>query len=122
MVKVYSSSVIGAPVECVWQFVRDFNGLPKWFPSVTDSVIEDGGSADKIGCVRSFHSVGGHRLRERLVGLSDYDRSCVYQMLDNPMAVSNHVGTIRLAPITDGDGTFIEWTAEFDCAAERETA
>jgi hypothetical protein len=30
------------------------------------------------------------------------------------------VATLRLTPITDGDRTFVEWTAEFDCALERE--
>ena len=28
---------------------------------------------------------------------------------------------LRLTPITDGERTFAEWTAEFDCAPERET-
>jgi hypothetical protein len=27
---------------------------------------------------------------------------------------------LRLTPVTDGDRTFAEWTAEFDCAPERE--
>jgi hypothetical protein len=30
------------------------------------------------------------------------------------------VATLRLTPITDGDRTFVEWTAEFDCPPERE--
>ena len=36
------------------------------------------------------------------------------------MGVSNYVATLRLTPVTDGDKTFIEWTAEFDCEQERE--
>jgi len=32
----------------------------------------------------------------------------------------NYVATLRLTPVTDGERTFAEWTAEFDCAAERE--
>jgi hypothetical protein len=28
---------------------------------------------------------------------------------------------MRLTPVTDGDQTFLEWTAEFDCPPERET-
>ena len=37
------------------------------------------------------------------------------------MGVENYVATLRLTPVTDGDRTFAEWTAEFDCPPERET-
>ncbi len=30
------------------------------------------------------------------------------------------MATLRLTPITDGERTFIEWTAEFDCTPETE--
>ncbi len=36
------------------------------------------------------------------------------------MGVENYVATLRLTPVTDGDRTFVEWTAEFDCAPGRE--
>ena len=36
------------------------------------------------------------------------------------MGVENYVATLRLTPITEGDRTFAEWTAEFDCPPERE--
>jgi hypothetical protein len=36
------------------------------------------------------------------------------------MGVDNYVATLRLTPVTDGERTFVEWTAEFDCAPERE--
>ena len=32
------------------------------------------------------------------------------------MGVENYVATLRLTPVTDGDKTFLEWSAEFDCA------
>ena len=38
------------------------------------------------------------------------------------MGVSNYVATLKLTPITDGDRSFIEWSAEFDCPPERERA
>ena len=63
----------------------------------------------------------GGRIRERLLGLSDYDMSCTYAILDSPMGVENYVATLRLIPVTDGNATFAEWTAEFDAAPERES-
>ena len=36
------------------------------------------------------------------------------------MGVENYITTLALTPVTDGNGTFIEWTADFDAAPERE--
>ena len=86
-----------------------------------ESRIENGEPADKIGCVRDFRLRNGDRIREKLLGLSDYDMFCTYSILESPDGRStNYVATLRLTPVTDGDRTFVEWTAEFDCAAERE--
>jgi hypothetical protein len=118
MPRIYVSSVIDAPPSRVWERVRDFNGLPRWHPRIRDSRIENGEPSDRVGCVRDFHLQNGDRLREKLLGLSDYDMFCTYSILDSPMALTDYVATLRLTPVTDGDRTFIEWTAEFDCAPE----
>jgi hypothetical protein len=62
----------------------------------------------------------GGQLREQLLTLSDYDYQCTYSILESPMAISNYVATLKLAPITDGNRTFAEWSAEFDCEESRE--
>jgi len=118
MARVYVSSVINAPAAKVWERVRDFNGLPRWHPAIRESRIENGEPSDKIGCIRDFHLQNGDRLREKLLGLSDYDMFCTYSILESPMPLTNYIATLRLTPITDGDRTFAEWTAEFDCAPE----
>ena len=120
MVKVYTSSVIEAPADRVWAVIRDFNALPKWHPAIADSRIEGNQPADKVGCIRNFRLRNGDRIREQLLGLSDYDMFCTYSILESPMGVENYVATLRLTPVTDGQRTFLEWTAEFDCAPERE--
>ena len=118
MPRVYISSVIDAPAAKVWDKVRDFNALPRWHPRIRDSRIENGEPSDKVGCVRDFHLQNGDRIREKLLGLSDYDLFCTYAILESPMPLTDYVATLRLTPVTDGDRTFAEWTAEFDCAAE----
>ncbi len=120
MARVYVSSVIDAPASRVWERIRDFNGLPRWHPAIRDSRIENGEPADRVGCVRDFHLQNGDRIREKLLGLSDYDMFCTYAILESPMPLENYVATLRLTPVTDGDRTFVEWTAEFDCAPEVE--
>jgi len=120
MARVYVSSVLDAPSGKVWPVVRDFNGLPSWHPGIADSRIEDGKPADQIGCIRAFSLRNGDRLREQLLGLSDHDLFQTYSILEAPMPLTDYVATLRLTPITDGDRTFIEWSAEFDCAVEVE--
>ena len=122
MVRVYVSSVIDAPAETVWARVRDFNGMPQWHPGIADSRIENGDAADRIGCIRHFHTTDGGMIRERLLALSDYDYSCTYSILESPMGVENYVATLKLTPVTDGGRTFAEWSAEFDCDPARERA
>ena len=121
MARVYTSSVINARSDRVWARIRDFNGLPNWHPAIAESRIENGEPADKVGCVRDFRLRNGDRIREKLLGLSDHDLFCTYSILELPMGVENYVATLRLTPVTDGERTFAEWTAEFDCAPERES-
>jgi hypothetical protein len=115
MPRVFASSVIDAPAARVWERVRDFNGLPRWHPRIRESRIENGEPPDKVGCVRDFNLQNGDRIRERLLGLSDYDMFCTYTILESPMPLTGYIATLRLTPVSDGNRTFIEWTAEFEC-------
>jgi hypothetical protein len=120
VIRVYASSVIDAGADSVWSRVRDFNALPLWHPGIADSRIENNEPSDKVGCIRHFHTREGGMIRERLLALSDFDYSCVYEILESPMGVDNYVATLKLSPITDGNRCFAEWSAEFDCAEGRE--
>lgn len=124
MVRVYASSVIDATADAVWEVIRDFNAMPRWHPLIADSRIENGFAADKVGCIRDFRLRDGGRIREQLLTLSDFDYQCTYSILESPMPIVNYIATLKLTPVTDGNRTFAEWSAEFDCdeAQERELA
>jgi len=120
VIRVYTSSVIDASADAVWALVRDFNGLPKWHPSIAESRIEGNWPADRVGCIRNFRRQDGSVIREQLLSLSDYDLQCTYSILESPMGVENYVATLKLTPVTDGGRTFAEWSAEFDAPPARE--
>jgi len=119
MPRAYASSIIDTPADQVWARIRDFNGLPNWHPAIRDSHIEGNLPSDKIGCIRNFNLKDGGNIREQLLGLSDFDYSCTYAILESPLGVVNYVATLKLSPITDGNRTFAEWTADFDCDPQR---
>ncbi len=120
MVKIVKSTIIDAPVEAVWDVLRDFNGHDRWHPAVADSHIERGRPSDLVGCVRRFHLADGSELREQLLTLSDIDMAFSYCLLDTPIPLLNYVAHVRLIPVTDGDRTFWHWESRFDTPAGRE--
>jgi hypothetical protein len=120
MVKVVASTILAAPVEAVWEVIRDFNGHDRWHPAVADSAIERGQPSDKVGCVRRFHLADGSELREQLLTLSDIDMAFSYCLLDTPIPLLNYIAHVRLLPVTDDDHTFWRWESRFDTAAGQE--
>lgn len=120
MLKVYKSSVVNAPIDKVWAKIRDFNALPAWHPVIAESYIEESKPSDEVGCVRNFNLKDGSNIREKLLALSDSDYLCTYSMLESPLGLQNYVATLCLTEVTDGDRTFLEWSAEFECKAVEE--
>jgi polyketide cyclase/dehydrase/lipid transport protein len=120
VIRVYTSSVIDAAAEAVWALIRDFNGLAKWHPGIADSRIEGNWPPDRVGCIRNFRLKDGGTIREQLLALSDFDFQCTYSILESPMGVENYIATLKLTPVTDGNRTFAEWSAEFDAPPARE--
>ncbi|MGD9915118.1 MAG: SRPBCC family protein [Rhizobiaceae bacterium] len=119
MPTVHVSSVIDAPIEKVWERIRDFNGLPSWHPRMVESEIEDGRRATDIGAVRKFKVASGAIVREELLAFSDADHLTSYSIIEHPAPISNHTGTLKLQRVTDGDRTFALWSATFDAPADQ---
>jgi hypothetical protein len=117
MPKVVKSTIMDAPIEAVWDVLRDFNGHESWHPAVVDSQIERGYPADKVGCIRRFHLADGSELREQLLTLTDLETCFSYCLLDTPVPLFNYVAHVRLIPVTDGDRTFWQWESRFDARA-----
>lgn len=119
MPTLHVSSVIDAPIEKVWERIRDFNGLPSWHPRMIESEIEGGKPATEIGAVRKFKVASGAIVREELLAFSDADHLTSYSIIDHPAPISNHRSTLKLERVTDGDRTFATWSATFDAPADQ---
>ncbi len=120
MIRVTRSAIIDAPIDTVWQLVRDFNSHDRWHPIVAQSRIENGEPADRVGCVRNFTLRDGNRIREQLLALSDEEHVSTYCILDATVPLSRYVATVRLKRVTDGERTFWHWESTFDAPRGRE--
>jgi NADPH:quinone reductase-like Zn-dependent oxidoreductase len=120
MIRVTRSAVIDAPIERVWEVLRDFNSHHAWHPAVGESEIEGGERADQVGCVRHFFLKDGNHIREQLLGLSDAEHFSTYCILDATLPMRRYVATVQLKRVTDGDRTFWHWQSTFDVPRGRE--
>jgi hypothetical protein len=120
VVKVVRSTVLKAPVDAVWDVLRDFNGHDRWHPAVATSQMERGESSDRVGAVRRFRLQDGSELREQLLTMSDLEQSFSYCLLDTPIPLFNYVAHVRLFPVTDEDWTMWEWESRFDTPKGRD--
>ncbi len=120
MIKVTRSAVIDAPIERVWDVLRDFNSHAAWHPAVAESEIEGGEPSDQVGCVRRFTLRDGNRIREQLLALSDREHLSTYCILDATLPIRRYVATLALKRVTDGERTFWHWQSTFDAPPGRE--
>lgn len=112
MARAYYSRTFDLSADEVWAAIRDF-GRYEWAAGVSESMMEDGRPGDAVGGIRRFR-YGGDVMRQRLVAHSDLERAYSFELCDeSPM--QNYQATLRVTPISDGNGAFVEWFATFDC-------
>lgn len=121
MATSYYSTVFVQSADTVWGIVRDFNAYPVWVDGAGTSEIENGKNGETVGAVRRV-LYDGRTIRQRLLGQSDVERSQTYAFAEEgALPVENYRATIRVTPVVDGDQSFVEWWATFDCdPAQRE--
>ncbi len=119
MPSTYQSIVVNAPVDEVWQRLRNFHDF-SWAPEVItacEQVGEVGGT--EVGAKRILNGA----FHETLVSLDDNARRLVYSIDDGPNPVSpadvrDYLGTIHALPVTEGNATFVEWSSEWKSDSE----
>ena len=116
MATVYSSTIVNASPEKVWELVRDFDALPKWFPFIASSHLEEGDGLGKVGSVRNLQARNGGIVRERLLELSDPEMRIAFTTFQGADLTLNYVGYMQVRPIARGGGSFFEFRGVFDAA------
>jgi len=120
MQRVTRSAIIDAPIQRVWEVLRDFNSHTTWHPAIAESQIEGSEPPDRVGCVRNFTLRDGAHVREQLLALSDQEHRFTYCILDADIPLERYVATVQLRPVTDGNRTFWHWQSTFGTPRGRE--
>lgn len=113
MGKTYQSITINAPVEKVWEAVRDFHDM-SWCPNVITKLEKIGDKAgDEIGAGRLLNDAFSETLRT----LDDSQMTFSYSIDDGPSPISkddvkNYLGTVKLSSVTEG--TLVEWSSVWE--------
>lgn len=118
--RVVRSTVIDAPIERVWQVLRDFNSHDRWHDVVAQSRIEGGEASSQVGCVRAFTLQDGNVIREQLLTLDDRQHRSTYCIVEATVPLERYVATVTLKPVTDGNRTFWHWESTFATPPGRE--
>jgi hypothetical protein len=99
--------------------IRDFSNYSVWVDGAGESHMESGKTGDAAGAVRNV-MYQGKNIRQRLLAISDLDRSQSYEFCgEPPMPVRHYRATLKVTPVTEDNRAFVEWWATFDCAPER---
>jgi hypothetical protein len=96
----YDTHINRSPDD-VWKVVSDAGAISAWFPGIDTSSAD----ADTRRC-----SMGDVELVEEIVTVDDELRRFQYRIIEGPMPLVFHLGTVDVLP--DGDGSLVIYSTE----------
>jgi hypothetical protein len=119
MKQTYQSIHIGAPIDKVWQTIRDFQDL-SWAPNVITSCTNQ---SDKPGSELGSKRLLNEVFHETLIECDDATHTIRYSIDDGPSPVSqqdvsNYIGCLRLLQVTKDNSTFVEWSSSWESKSD----
>lgn len=110
------STVLPHPAQAVWAVIADF-GQYRWGEGVGSATIEEG-DANRPGAIRRF-AYYGHPSRQRLTAYDAAQRMMRWESVEPfDASLTWYEATLRVAPVTLSDQSFVAWSVVFDAAPE----
>lgn len=109
----YNSKIVDAPVDKVWETIRDFHQLGWAKPVIETLEVVGDLKGDQLGAGRKLNGVFNETLR----ALDDRAKVIKYSIDQGPGPLEKtkgYVGEVRLLPVTDSGKTFVEWTSSWE--------
>jgi mxaD protein len=109
--KVVKTVNIQAPVDKVWNTLKDFDSLNKWHPGFAkDEIVK--GENNKPGAVRKLTVKDGPSFTEELLAFDAATHSYRYRIIESPLPLRNYVSHISVKPGAEG-GSLVTWSGTF---------
>jgi mxaD protein len=109
--KAKESAVINAPLDKIWELVKDFDHIAEWHPGVSAS---SGGGHNEGGAVRKITLDNGGVLEESLDYYSEADHEYSYRLkTENLKALPVSFYTASLQLSAEGEKTLVKWHGRF---------
>jgi hypothetical protein len=114
MGKCVHSAVINAPVDEVWQLLRNFHDM-SWTQAIESVEPVGDARSDQVGAKRLLN--GG--IHETLIAINDLEHVFQYQITDGPSPISKddlkfYYGTVSVLPVTDENVSYVSWITRFE--------
>jgi mxaD protein len=117
--KVVKTVNIQAPVDKVWNTVKDFDSLNKWHPGFAkDEIVK--GDGNKPGAVRKLTVKDGPSFTEELLAFDEGTHSYRYRIIESPLPLRDYVSHISVKPDGKG-GSKVTWSGTFKRKSTSET-
>ena len=115
MPQCYQSIIVHAPIEKVWDTLKNFHDMSWANPVIEQCEAVGGYSGTEVGAKRILNGI----FYETLLECNDNEHRVRYSIDDGPSPVSasevnNYIGQIQLKPVTLTDATFVEWGSTWE--------
>jgi len=115
--------VVDVPAEQLWARLSHYGSWGEWNEFSAGSAIEGYPSVANVpvGAVRAVLSTG---TRERLVTVDELTRTVRYAVEERPVwqfPARRYVGAVTILPLTDREGSVIDWSGRYDCDLDKES-
>src|SRR5882757_4132485 len=120
LLKVVKSVNIAAPVDKVWNAVKDFDSLNKWHPGFASDEIQKGEN-NKVGAVRKLTVKDGPSFTEELLAFDDAKHTYKYRIIESPLPLRDYVSHITVTPGPTKGHSHVTWSGTFKRKSTSET-
>ncbi|MGH8137734.1 MAG: SRPBCC family protein [Steroidobacteraceae bacterium] len=109
--KVVKSVDVKAPVDKIWDAVKNFDSLDKWHPGFSSDTLVKG-TNNKPGAVRSVTVKDGPTFTEELLAFDDGHHSYRYRIVESPLPIRDYASRLSVKPGPNGTSR-VTWSGTF---------
>lgn len=109
---VSESVEVKAPLDKVWDTVKDFDGLARWHPALASDELVSGHNGE-VGATRKLTlKNNGPVVIEKLLAYDEGHHSYRYRIVESPLPVAHYTGTLSVRA-GKGGMTRVTWSGTF---------